>query len=298
MFRRVISRGQPLTFIVPSDANFDAQAELAFPGLTSDSGYQRVRPFLVLLHNETGRYARAYAVHWQLIYGDEPYGAPHSDFANQSVAPDPAGLRGLFTNSIPPGQYRLMSPRFSVSQRRWLAERETFLSTYADAPEPGTYNRVVANLDGVVWNNGSFNGPDVSKILEFYFAERDAWHDEGLAVQQLLACGATQAGVEAALKRHEYRGLNDNGTHQRAWYIIGRRNAALRFQQIWARSGFRAIERTTAWLVRFMPPHQKLTPLGQWYAWRFRDHGVGPNAKARGVPGFGGSKKGPGGGKP
>ncbi|MGH9475298.1 MAG: hypothetical protein ACRD1C_03075 [Terriglobales bacterium] len=286
-YRRVIPRGQPLNLVLPSDPDFDAQVALAFPSLTSDPAYQNLRPFLLLLHNETGRYARAYAIHWKMDYGNEPYGAPHSDFLNRSVAPDPAALRGIFTQSIPPGRYRLMSPKFSLGQRRWLNESKTFLSMLGDAPVPGSYTRVTANLDAVVWGDGSFYGPNVSNTLEFYYAERDAWHDEGLAIQNLLACGDKEAEIAAALKRHEYRGLNDYGTHQRAWYIIGRRNASIRFQTIWQRSGYGALQRTTAWVANFMPPHDKLTPLGQWYAYRFRLHGYGPKAKERGVPGFG-----------
>ncbi|MGH7090462.1 MAG: hypothetical protein ACREFQ_16320, partial [Stellaceae bacterium] len=107
--------------------------------------------------------ARAYSVRFRLTFMDGQHG---SSFVSNSN-PDPWETRSPMSSAILPGHERLIAPSFDVRPFTWAGGRGW-------NPSFGNFllgNRanieaVTITLDGVVWGNGSFYGPDKRKILE------------------------------------------------------------------------------------------------------------------------------------
>lgn len=177
-----------LTLIKPSDPNFDSTLESYFPGLSVEDGYQQaIRPFLVIVRNDTGLPAVAYAIRWTPDYGPGWASPLSAMFVNR-----PLMYRSAMTY-IPPEGVRLISPLYNVSPKEYAAT-PSFTRVYSADRFPVTNDMTSLNadVDGVVYGDGSFIGANTTHILERYLAARFAARDEALAALNLINSSTAQ----------------------------------------------------------------------------------------------------------
>jgi hypothetical protein len=170
---------ESLTLIRPSDPIFDGMLDSYFPGLSDEAGYRTsIKPFLVIVENDTALPAVAYAVTWTVHYGSGPVCSPRAVYVNRPL------MERRSTTYISPGEVRLVSPMFNVSPQeyvhspsfaRWYPAIDFFVRWAAGSTS------VDVAMDGVVYADGTFIGPDRTRVLERYVMARFAARDEALA---------------------------------------------------------------------------------------------------------------------
>lgn len=169
---------QSLTLIKPSDSNFDSTIESYFPGLSDEAGYQQaIRPFLALVRNDTGVTAADYAITWTVHYTDGFARPLRAIFVNRPLMYLPA------TTYIAPESIRLVSPLFNMTPEGYQANKQ-FAQEYPAShfPYSGRLASVEVGVDGVLYRDGSFIGPNSTHLLDRCAAAHFAARDEALAV--------------------------------------------------------------------------------------------------------------------
>lgn len=283
MIRRNVQLGLPLTLLTAENTqDFDLLVEEHFPGFTMLPSYAKLRPFLVLVRNDAMKQIRGYAIVWLVT---SPAGQQWGVFRESAVVP-PAEVGYPLSHAVNPGQVRLVAPFFDIKPYEWRqlsAHPGWFEKLHSGADLPHYDNQVVTpEVDGVVYSDGSFRGPDRMRVLERYYNARDAEHDEALVIKRLVDNGASASQVAAKLRVARERGKDDQGRYMRAGYIRARRQAAIFLQRILQRSGLAYVRAEVDGMVQVMPPFQSFTRRGRWYNRRFTsDEDLGPNAKAR-----------------
>lgn len=276
--------GAPLTLIRPGDAEFQSILDTSFPGFSARSDYSQWEPYLVLVRNDTSRYARAYAVRWRIAQPEDG-----QTYVVNWAMTTPFGMgRRWFDRAINPGHVRLLSPVFNLSTldwTPWASRPNEWLPPHAASRLPPPTLGVTALLDGVVWGNGGFYGPNETHVLERYFILRIAEHDEALSIRDLIESATPAEKIAVALERRQLRARFDQGQGARAIYIRGRGSSARNFAEILQakEGGIGALKRTVEQLVELMPPHDQTSRLGKWYAAKFKDHNLGAMVKQRGL---------------
>ncbi|MGH9444602.1 MAG: hypothetical protein ACRD3O_02550 [Terriglobia bacterium] len=195
-FPKRVAATSSLTLIQPTDPTFESLLDSYFPGLSSSANYQAIRPFLVLVQNNTGLGAVAYAIHWAL--------------------PETFYMRFVTTRltyrsakkTIRPQGMRLISPLFNMSplgfQERFASNLEFFAKIFPGSafPRLPALSSVQADVDGVVYSDGSFTGPNKSHVWQSFLAAMDAEHDEALAALSELNSSGSPLLLEQALTQH------------------------------------------------------------------------------------------------
>jgi hypothetical protein len=156
--------------------------EAYFPNLSYEDGYQKsVRPFLVIVENDTGLPAAAYAITWTARYEDGGVNVVRNMFANRAL------MLPLVVSYIPPGGVRLISPFFNVTPSQYQSH-PNFAQMYpaANYPPADGLASVEPEVDGVVYTDGTFIGPDRTLILQRYVVGRFAERDEALEVLKFI----------------------------------------------------------------------------------------------------------------
>ena len=155
---------QSLTMLTPSSPDFTSVLSGVFPSVWGEAGFARVRPHLVIVRNDTPLPAVAYALVWTVRAQGGYVGHRRRFFVNTAFVPR------IEETVIAPGALRLVSSVASVAP---------------DGPLPGLFSpsnyppRAQAtvtgvSLDGVVYSDGSFIGPNSTHLLQRYVAARFA----------------------------------------------------------------------------------------------------------------------------
>lgn len=203
------------------DPTFDAQVEHSYPGLTHREQYEAVRPFLVLLTSNSALTAKAYAISWQV---DTSGGARHhlSTFFVRSHFAVPSA-----DHSIRPGDIRLVSPVFNLSPSEY-AQHPDFEGQYPSTMYPHFSSSMIVQsaLDGVVYSDGTFAGPNQTQILQLYRCYRNAEHDEALAILEMTASHTSPASINESLNKDVLRGYSAQGKDVQAMYHNARAESA------------------------------------------------------------------------
>jgi hypothetical protein len=265
--------GSLLTVITPDDSNFDDEMALDFPRYVRLKKYPAMRPYMVILRNDTDRTARAYDVVWhgQAADPNAPGSVVDTVLGEQGAITTPLEMRrpgGIWQNdkSIPPGGVRLLTPLFNGGPAE-ASSFGFFHNMPAALPDPTTYSAIHAELDCVVYGNGSFAGPNRRRLLLRYFITRDAQHDEALAIVKRLRSTPKDPQLKAALDLRMKIGSSNTHPNRRAMpmYIHARAVAAQEFQQILLHEGHDQLRQTVEELVARMSPHERFTALGGVY---------------------------------
>jgi hypothetical protein len=124
-----------------------------------------------------------------------------------------------------------------------------------------------AHVDCVVYGDGSFDGPNKSRLLLTYFITRDAQHDEALTILQRLRGTPDDLKLESELLRRRDITESPSFNNQRAMavYMHARGVAAQEFFQILEHGGHSAVTAMASELVSTMPPHERFTQMAALY---------------------------------
>jgi hypothetical protein len=190
-------------------------------------------------------------------------------------------LEPAYETDLRPGDTRLFTPArtygrdfhgsLQPSGGRLGIQDDVSIGLYPPAPHPELGYKLVAMIDGVVWADGSFSGPNRTHLLELYFALRSADHDEALAIRGLIDSGATEAQIGSRLAAEIERGQHDTGRGIRARYVADRSSAAELLQrQLLRPNGLERLRKTVNWAAGLTKPRDKPSQLGSWYDVRFK----------------------------
>jgi hypothetical protein len=226
-----------LTLTKPTDPYFESALDENFPGISAEDGYeQAIKPWLAIVENSTGLTAVAYAITWQAHYADGSSQPLQAVYLNR-----PLMDAGAMT-FIPPGGVCLIAPTFNLTPAVYLGFQSSFAHAYPAGSFPASngLSSVDVNVDGVVYSDGSFIGPDVTRVLQRYVAARFAARDEALAVLNLIdASTAPQSVVVGQLQKvfsHQSQwgleAMQANHHTLLAFYVRGRGNTAADFRRI------------------------------------------------------------------
>jgi hypothetical protein len=142
--------------ISPSSPDFDSRAAVAAPGWSAF--LNDVKPYVVLVSNESGRKIVAFAVSWTVVAGSglsEKQG---------SLTRDPDGIVADFDvpashDSILPGRQKAIG--FGIEISEYKPEYEEGLRSYLrEALEYKNIKTVEVALDAVIFDDGLLIGPD------------------------------------------------------------------------------------------------------------------------------------------
>lgn len=173
---------QSLTLIKPTDQDFDNTLNTYFPGLSLENGYKEaIKPFLVIVKNDTALPAAAYALQWTQYYADGSVRSLPATFVNRHL------MQSVATTYIMPQGIRLISPLFNVTPKdyQWYQSFGEMFPASHFPPLNGATS-VDVSLDGVVYNDGTFIGPDKRHILQRHVMARFAERDEVLGALSLI----------------------------------------------------------------------------------------------------------------
>jgi len=256
--------GEPLTFIDSSDPKFNTELETNFPGVLAMGSIEKAKPYMVILRNDTAKTVRAYEIRWE----DANPSADASDgmdVLKTTAITTPLELRWpngnkLQDKSIRPGEERLVTP--------WSNLRRDELSFFDPAfgqtlRTTATHQSWRAYVDCVIYGDGSFAGPNKSRLLLTYFITRDAQHDEALTILQRLRLKPNDPDLIQELSRRTDIGGSPSFSSNRAMavYKHARAVAAQEFSQILQEGRYRAVRTMASELVSSMPPHEEFTRL-------------------------------------
>lgn len=192
---------QSLTLFRPIDADFDILLSTHFPGFSEASTFQSLRPYLVLVRNDGAVSAIAYTIQWTVKYED---GSVQS-LANTYI---PRPLQQGSNVTLPPDAVRVVSPRFNLTPKQYdpgvlqYSWAEQFLSSQGAAS-------CRADVEGVLYSDHSYSGPQGAQIWQRYVTTRLAAYDEALNALNLLSSPAGKQKLDSVLNSHmQFGGLD------------------------------------------------------------------------------------------
>jgi hypothetical protein len=195
-----------LTLIHSTDSQFDSLLTQNYPGLLQTlADYPTVRPFLVLLSNETTHSAPAYSIEFNYQAAGAPqgpqFGAPLGQQMRRMFIQGESGTK-VDSRAFGPGEVRLISPTFNMSPADYREADGRFSVALSQASRPPLplsipNMQVSAVVDCVVYQDGMYLGPDHSLLEKRYQAVSDALRDEGAAI--LKVANPTSESVLAQL---------------------------------------------------------------------------------------------------
>ncbi|MGC1604035.1 MAG: hypothetical protein WA748_00825 [Candidatus Acidiferrum sp.] len=250
-----------LTLIHPDDPDFDTLLSANFPGIERLDGYSVVRPYLVLVRNDTAHLPKAYSIEWETKTSEGPTRRTFSDFIERWNPALATERKALAQNEL-----RLISEAFDVSpaefvaQKNWIATKMSMLLTHPPYTLLNVQS-ITVSVDAAVFEDGAYTGADKFQLLLRYQAMRDAERDMAEAVLQLLDAKAPVSDILAFLDRESEAGLaaNTSTVSRDSYYALYRGREAQTFRTLYHRGGIETLM-TRAWSVA-QHPREKIARL-------------------------------------
>ncbi|MGH9604737.1 MAG: hypothetical protein ACRD3N_03445 [Terracidiphilus sp.] len=223
--------------IGPNSPLFDSVLQKDFPGVSELTFFGAMQPLLAIVHNNTKRVIKAYVVKWTITNADGSTSAA----ALSVISEDPleeGGVAGTRTVLGPAGTglgTQLVCPFRDYWSRRDFAgappgaDQSTFVVDAQYEPlvaEASTARSIQTTLDGAIFGDGVFVGPDTSKLFERFEAEQKAEVDEANWMLTQLNNGITNQQLTDALSQQIYNGRNATGTDDASLYTAAQGRAA------------------------------------------------------------------------
>jgi len=192
--------GHKLTLIGPNDRDFDSLLTSNFPGIDLLDGFRVVRPFLVVLRNDTSHAARTYMMVWDREVLGAPGARPLNAFFTR-YDPAPAVSRV----ALAPGELRLVAPTLDVSPEDYRGKKHSWVaSVMHSAGEGPPYSMadtksVIPSVD-VVFDDGACTGANRHQTFERYQHEIDSERELAEQLLQLMDARKSAADIVAFLK--------------------------------------------------------------------------------------------------
>jgi hypothetical protein len=252
-----------LTLISPDDPQFETLLNANFPGLENLVGYQGMRPYLVLLRNDTPYAVSALTVEWDLQKETSYQLRTRNVFIQKHFEP------ARETQPFVPGELRLLaSNSINVSSTEYARTRGAGAIAFflSHGPPPVKNAHVVASIDAVIYADGKYVGPDRNHLLERFRAERDAEREEGASVLRVLSSNPTSSDILAALQPNQQPGFTLNGSPTNDPGLLYTRELAFNIFQdsqsllsVYRRGGIGALSARAAAMANY--PQETVSPL-------------------------------------
>jgi hypothetical protein len=240
---------------------FEALVERDFPGVSQLTYFNAVEPLLAIVHNNTRRVVKAYAVQWAITKADGSTKAVYLTLVN-----GPAGdgvVTGQTTVLGHTGtgfEAELVSPFFDWPRRDFPTLLKIHsvmidLQTAAESSLISTLQGVSirASLDGAIFGDGVCVGPDTSKLFERFEAEQRAEADEAQWILSQLKAGTTDQQLSDALSEQIYKGRNTTSVDSASLYATARGEEASRALGVLKEGGQTALESVAMQLASSSP---------------------------------------------
>lgn len=243
----------------PNGSGFETALDTDFPGLRGVKYFQAIERLLVIVSNPGPRDVKAYVVRWTITNGD---GSTNSVDLPVMWQPDPGGwpLTGQQT-VLEAGATKLVSPFFHWTKQRfprilainaaWIllqgASRKPLVASVQNAAS------VQVTLDGVVFGDGVFTGPDTSDLYERFESEQKAEVDEGMWMLNRFSSGTAAEQIREGLSQQIYEGRNAAGADLESLYAAARGREATRLLGVLDQRGQTVLQNVAARLARANP---------------------------------------------
>jgi len=226
---------KPLSVLLgPEDPGFDSSLDTAFPGLRTVNGFEALRPLIAILRCDPTHDVSAYIVEWSISNADGS-----TKRVSQFLMSESLTGRGILTGQavvLRANETELVSPFFNLSSSdfsRFASQPmlDIFISAIQRKKLMASIQgaqKVETSLDGVVYSDGLFVGPNTSQLFERLRAEQLAQRDEGRSILQLLSGNASDLQVLSTLSVDAQKGFASTGTDSFSFYRAARGRTAQR----------------------------------------------------------------------
>lgn len=239
-----------------TDKGFNAALDQEYPGLRTAPGFRDLQSKVVVVRNESAVPVHAFVMKWTTRTVGE---APTVSFTPYMWTPTPTHVLtgGMM---LAPGESRLLSPWFAITRAQYKGMqgdkggREAVgVLLRANASGPAKDSELLSGtLDGAVFGDTRFVGPDESKMADRFECERNGQHDEGVSVARALRANATDEQIAAKLNAHILEWQTSRGRADReGLYFAARAAQAQMLLQILNQSGRGRLEQTVNNIRRF-----------------------------------------------
>lgn len=244
--------------IGPNSPLFDSLLQKDFPGVDQVNYFQQIKPLLAIIHNNTLRVIKAYVVKWTITNSDGTTSTAILPVMWEPPPGDPV-LAGTVAVLGPAGTglgTQLVSPYFHWPKEAFpslLRGNAVMIHFQAANTRPlisgvQTASSTRVSLDGAIFGDGVFIGPDASHLYERFQALQRARLDEAAWMQSELNAGVTDEQIRNALSSQIYAGRNSTATDPASLYAAALGETASKFLTVFERSGQGALKRVSVQL--------------------------------------------------
>lgn len=244
------SENHVVRLLSPADPKFDLVLESAYPGLAHTPSFQELKPSTVLVSNESGQFVYGFVVKWTLRAGTAAPKVVYSPYLKT------AGRDQLITTGVvlAPNEVTLLSPSFAFVKGHSLNALSA--QVRANVAAAKRENVLSGALDGVIFGDGTFGGPDEARLRDRFECERSGQHDEGYSMTLAIRNQLSEDEIAAKLNEHIRKGWTHRaGTDRESFYHVSRGNAAQLLLQLLQQAGRAKFEQAVTRLTR-MPRTQ------------------------------------------
>jgi hypothetical protein len=203
-----------LILIGPTDARFDDMANEVLHGRRSEE-YEILKPYSAIIQNKTRKTVVAYTIRWEHSVGN----GNRRPSRNYSLAQVTGILDGDHRQTEPeestigPGDFKIVTFESQIGKK---TDSEWLQAPLNDGVRSGLqlevheYDEdtdVSVAIDGALFDDASFVGPDKSGFFEDFKAEIDAQQD----VMSLIVSSADQGLDQVAAQLQSMVRVNENG---------------------------------------------------------------------------------------
>jgi hypothetical protein len=250
------SQSHNLQAIGPLDSDFNAAVDSAYPGLRDLNAFESVKRQVILVTNESSHQIHAFVMKWTVQASGEAPNVIYSPFMRTPTPSHVLTGGGI----LAPGESRLLSPWFSLTKAQFASMQggngsqdalSAFLRAQTAGPAKDT-KLLSASVDGVVFGDAHFVGPDESKLFDHFECERNGQHDEGSSISRFLSNNASDQEIIDTLNAHIQKGqLSRGGNDRESLYYTARGTEAQMLLQIFKQAGRSDLQRTVDQLLKF-----------------------------------------------
>src|ERR1700730_732286 len=233
-----ISYGQPgvrptptqprnIELIASSQPGFEAAIDADFPGFRHLDGFETVRPYLTILHNNSGHDIKAYAVKWNIT-------GLNGRNSERTLVSWVRGGRGYLSGEVVvcrSGEARVISPLFNWgASPTTVAARSKLFSSLARGPfaRDGSVFAIDVSIDAVVYDDAVCTGPNRTEFCERYEDERNGERDEAADTLQLLELNTPDDLITARLNSDMEKGRTVADRRDRSSFLESARGREAR----------------------------------------------------------------------
>jgi hypothetical protein len=171
--------------VAGSSDEFEVLRQANFPGLEKSRYYERAKPQLAILKNDSLFRIKAYVVIWSVTLRNGVLRQWESAFM-QDHCMRTESLRHVESKGM-----RLLTSAHNLSPEEHKRARGVTDLTTLCLSSIESEESVSVHLDSAIYSDGVLEGPDTSGLLSAYRARRNAEHDESKSLLQSIKKGAT-----------------------------------------------------------------------------------------------------------